>query len=43
MPGDVVLLKLDAFQGKRKVKDWWSKAEYMVIHQVADGMPVYEV
>ena len=22
MPGDVFLMKLDAFQGKRKVKDW---------------------
>ena len=25
MPGDVVLMKLDAFQGKRKVKDRWSE------------------
>ena len=22
MPGDIVLMKLDVFQGKRKVKDW---------------------
>ena len=27
MPGDIVLMKQDVFQGKRKVKDWWSKAE----------------
>ena len=26
MLGDVVLMKLDAFHGKRKVKDQWSKA-----------------
>ena len=43
MPGDIVLMKLDAFQGKRKVKDWWSEAEYMVVHQVTDDVPMYEV
>ena len=43
MPGDVVLMKLDAFQGKRMVKDWWSEAEYMVVHHVADDVPTYEV
>ena len=31
MPGDIVLKKADAFQGKRKVKDRWSKVEYEVI------------
>ena len=31
MPGDVVLMKLDVFQGKRKVKDRCSEAEYMVV------------
>ena len=43
MPGNIVIMKLDAFQGKRKVKDWWSKAEYVVVCQVADDMPPYEV
>ena len=43
MSGDIVLMKLDVFQGKRKVKDWWSEAEYVVVHQVADDMPTYEV
>ena len=42
MPGDVVLMKLDTFQ-KRKVKDRWSKADYMVVCQVPDDMPMYEV
>ena len=37
VPGDVVLMKNDTFQGKRKVKDRWSKTEYVVVHQVADG------
>ena len=43
MPGDVVLMKLDVFQGKRKVEDRWSEAEYVVIRHVADDVPTYEV
>ena len=43
VPGNVVLMKNDAFQGKRKVKDRWSETEYVVVRQVTDGMPAYEV
>ena len=43
VPGDMVLMKNDAYQGKRKVKDRWSETEYVVVHQVADGIPAYEV
>ena len=43
VPGNVVLMKNDAYQGKQKVKDWWSETEYVVVHQVADGVPAYEV
>ena len=43
MLGDVVLINLDMFQDKRKVKDWWSEAEYVVMCQVTDDMPTYEV
>ena len=43
VPGDVVLLKSDAFQGKRKVKDRWGNSEYVVVWQVADNVPAYEV
>ena len=43
MPGDIVLMKLDMFQGKRKVKDRWSEAEYVVICQVTNDVPLYEV
>ena len=43
VPGDVVLMKNDAYQGKRKVKDQWSETEYVVVRQVADGVPAYEV
>ena len=43
MLGDTVLQKADAFQGKRKVKDQWSKVEYEVICQVTNGVPLYEI
>ena len=43
VPGDVVLMKNDAYQGKQKVKDQWSETEYVVVCQVADGVPAYEV
>ena len=43
VPGDVVLMKNDAFQGKQKVKDWWSETEYVVVRQITDGMPAYKV
>ena len=43
VPGDVVLMKNDAFQGKWKVKDQWSETEYVVVCQVTDGVPAYEV
>ena len=43
MLGDVILMKLDTFQGKRKAKDRWSEVEYVVTHQVTNDVPVYEV
>ena len=43
MPGDVILMKLDASQGKRKVKDRWSEVEYVVTHQVTNDVPSYGV
>ena len=43
MPGDIVLMKLDAFQGKRKVRDWWGEAEYVIVCQIADDVPAYKV
>ena len=43
VPGDVVLMKNHAYQGKRKVKDWWSETEIVVVRQVTDGVPTYEV
>ena len=43
MLGDVVLTKADAFQGKRKVKDWWNEVEYEIVCQVTNGAPSYEI
>ena len=43
MPRDTLLKKAGAFQGKRKVKDWWSKVENEVICQVTNGVPSYEI
>ena len=36
-------MKNDTYQGKRKVKDQWSETEYVVVRQIADGVPAYEV
>ena len=41
--GDVVLMKNDVYQGKQKVKYWWSETEYIVVCQVTDGVLAYEV
>ena len=43
MPGDVILMKLDVFQGKRKAKGKWSEVEYVVTCQVVSDMPTYQV
>ena len=37
MPGDIAL------QGKRKVEDRWSEAEYVVVLQVTNDISMYEV
>ena len=39
VPGDVVLMTNDPYQGKQKVKDQWNETEYVVVHQVTDGTP----
>ena len=42
-PGNLVLVKADAWKGKRKIKDRWDEETWEVSHQVATGMPSYEV
>ena len=41
--GDVVLVKLDAAIGKRKLKNRWSEVPHTVLGAVSDGIPVYEI
>ena len=43
MLDDEVLMKLEVFQGKRKAKDRWSEAEYVIIRQVTNDVPMYKV
>ena len=43
VPGYVVLMKNNVYQGNQKVKEQWSETEYVVVHQVTDGVPAYEV
>ena len=34
-PGDLVLVKVDAWKGKRKIKDRWEEETWEVVHQIA--------
>ena len=42
-PGNLVLVKADAFQGKRKVKDRWEDKPQEIVHQMVTDVPSYEV
>ena len=42
MLGDVVWMKANMFQGKRKMKYRWDRVEYEIACQVANGSPSYE-
>ena len=42
-PGDLVLVKADTFQGKRKVKDRWEDKPHEVVHQITTDVPLYEL
>ena len=42
-PGDLVLVKADAFQRKRKIKDRWEDKPHEVVHQITTDIPPYEV
>ena len=42
-PGDLVLVKADAFKGRRKIKDGWEEDTCEVVHQIATDIPSYEV
>ena len=42
-PGNLILVKADAFQGKRKIKDRWEDKLHEVVHQIATDVPSYEM
>ena len=42
-PGDLVLVKADAWKGKRKIKDRWDEETWEVSQQITADMPSYEV
>ena len=33
-PGSLVLVKVDAFKGKRKIKDRWEEDTWELVHQI---------
>ena len=41
--GDLVLVKADAFKGKRKIKDRWEEDTWEVVHQIATDVSSYKV
>ena len=42
-PGDLVLVKADAFKGKRKIKDRWEEDTCEVVCQITTDVPSYKV
>ena len=42
-PGNLVLVKADAFKGKRKIKDRWEEDICEVVHQIKTDIPSYKV
>ena len=42
-PGDLVLVKADAFKGKRKIKDRWEEDTWEVVHQITTDIPSCKV
>ena len=42
-PGNLVLVKADAWKGKRKIKDRWEEETWEMVHQIMVDIPSYEV
>ena len=42
-PGNLVLVKADAWKGKRKIKDRWEEETWEVVHQITANVPSYKV
>ena len=42
-PGDLILVKANAFKGKRKIRDRWKEEKCEVVCQIATDVPSYKV
>ena len=42
-PVNLLLVKADAFNGKRKIKDRWEEDTWEVVHQIMTDIPSYKV
>ena len=42
-PGNLVLVKADAWKGKRKIKDRWDEKTWKVSQQIVADVPSYKV
>ena len=42
-PGNLVLVKVDTWKGKRKIKDMWEGETWEVVCQIAADVPSYKV
>ena len=42
-PGNLLLVKVDAWKGKRKIKDRWDEETWEVSQQIAADVPSYKV
>ena len=42
-PGNLILVKADNFQGKRKIKDRWEDKPHEIVCQIATDIPLNEV
>ena len=42
-PSNLVFVKADASQGKRKIKNRWEDKPHEVVCQIATDVPLYEV
>ena len=42
-PGDLVLVKVDAWKGKKKIKDMWEEETWEVVWQIVADVPSYKV
>ena len=42
-PGNLVLVKADAWKGKRKIKDRWEEETWEVVRQIAADIAFYKV